>query len=77
MRVQVRGTLEESSIDCLDEGCNGQVAFALVCKFNTVGFVGMCIGEAGSFNDGVARCAVGAYPNFYQGGLCNLVEGEW
>ncbi len=30
-------------------------------------FVGTCVGEAGSFNNGVARCAVGAYCNFYCG----------
>ncbi len=55
MRVQVRGSLEESSVDCLDEGCNWQVAEALVFKLNVVGFVGSCVGEASSFNNGVAR----------------------
>ena len=46
-------------------------------KFNVVGFVGLCVGEAGSFNDRVAWCAVGAYHNFYRVGLHNLVGGEW
>ncbi len=51
----MQGPLEESSIDCLDEGCNGRVTEALVCKFNVVGFVSLCLGEAISFNNGVAR----------------------
>ncbi len=54
------GTLEESSIDCLDEGCNGRVAKALVYKFCIVCFVSLWVGEAGSFNIRVARCTVGA-----------------
>jgi hypothetical protein len=54
VRIQVRAPLEESSIDCLEEGCDGQVAEALVCKIKVVGFVGSCIGEASSFNDGIA-----------------------
>ncbi len=47
-----------------------------MCKFNVVDFVGLCVGEAGSFNIGVVRCAVGAYHNFYRGGLHNLIGGE-
>jgi hypothetical protein len=47
-----------------------------MCKFNIVGFVGACIGEAGGFNNRVARCTVGAYCNFNWGGLHNLVKGE-
>ncbi len=51
----MQGPFEESTVDCLDEGCNGRVAEALVGKFDVVGFVGLCIGEASSFEDGVAR----------------------
>jgi hypothetical protein len=73
--VQVRGPLEESSVDCLEEGCNGRVAEALVCKFNIVGLIGLCVGEARSFNDGVAKVMT-----FTGAGLCqgcfNLVASD-
>ncbi len=37
----------------------------------------VCVQEKLAVSIGVARCTVGAYPNFYQGGLCHLVGGEW
>jgi hypothetical protein len=65
--VQVWGPLEESSIYCLEEGCNERVAEALVSKFNIVSFVGSCIGEARSFNDGVARGTTFTGARLWQG----------
>ncbi len=38
-----------------DEGCDGWVAEALVCKFNIVGFAGLWVREASSFNNRVTR----------------------
>jgi hypothetical protein len=55
VHIQVSVTLEESSVDCLEERCNGRVAEALVCKLNVVGLGGSCIREASSFNDGVVK----------------------
>jgi hypothetical protein len=53
--VQVREPLEESSVDCLKEGCDRRVAEALVCKFNVLGLGGLCVEEASSFNDRIAK----------------------
>ncbi len=74
------GPLEESSIECLEERCDGRVAEALVCKFNVVGLGGSCVREASSFIDGVAKGIAYRGAGLWQGVLIawpsNIMHGD-
>ncbi len=54
LHIQVWCSLEEACVDCFEYRRDWWVAKALVREFDVINLCGLCVGESGCFDDGVA-----------------------